>query len=147
MGNHVDDLLKKAQQDLSFDRDDLDSAWSEQAMHYAKYSHTLYELEATAAELKNKLDTLFAKCYAAEKREFLMDGVKPTESMILNKIKVDPAYLFTKSAADKSRNEADFCKNILEAFRQKRDMIVQASKREIFDQEKLGESSFIGRKK
>lgn len=147
MANNIDDFLAEAQHDLRFDRDNLDQAWSEQAMHYAVYSHKLHQAENIASKLKNQLDELTAKLYAVEKREFSMSGIKPTESMILNKIKTNPSYQRAKSGADNARNDADLHKNILECFRHRRDMIVQASKRELFDLEKLGDSSFIHSKK
>ena len=146
MSNYGDTLFDKAQVDLRFDRDNLDDAWSQQAILYATYSYKSQELESAASKLKIQLEEITAKLYAVEKKDFLMDGIKASESTLLNRVKLNPTYIRIKTAYENARNDADFCKNILEAFRQRRDMIVQASKREMHDQEKLGMSSFSVKK-
>lgn len=147
MSDDISALVARAKADLYFDRENLDETWANHAVLFLTYAHQLSLAETEVSRTKGVLEQVEAKLSAKHRADISLRGTRPTESMIDAKIKSDPAYIRCRVDHDQARSTLELQKSIVEAFRHRRDMIVQASKREILEFERLGESSFMGKRK
>lgn len=117
---------EQLQSDLSFTLEDLDSANMEQASLYAHYAELYvraqYQYDSTKAAqeiIEAKLDQEIRDLLAADPKKKITEGVVAAE------IKRHPKYLQTVKAVNESRMYMALAKESLEAFKQRRDMLVQ----------------------
>lgn len=138
--------VAKAVEDLKFDRSNLDEVWSNHAVVFFEYTEKLTLAERKVAQAKQIMDEVEAKVYASVRADLSLSGIRPTESLIDAKVRNHELVKKARQKHDDAKQDAERCKYAIEAFRHRRDMIVQASKRELLDLEKTGSSSFSGSK-
>lgn len=136
------DELDEIYQDLRYDKGDLEQVWSKQAELFFKYGVKSALAEEIASKAKGELDSLEAKLYESLRIEKEHSGYKWTEATINSKIKIHPTYIEKLQQVLMLRRDADIYKSAMEAFRHRRDMVVQSSKAAILEFEQLGNTSF-----
>lgn len=134
--------LNKIHQDLHYDKNDLDNVWSKQAELFFEYSVKSALAEENASIAKAELEQLESKLYESFRHEKEHSGYKWSETTINSKIKIHPDYISKLKQVLMLRRDADIYKSAIEAFRHRRDMVVQSSKASILEFEQLGNASF-----
>lgn len=116
----------KLKKDVSYTLADLDSAFQEQAALYVEYGR----LEAEAARQVNDLELLKevseSKLYRKLRDDVVSLGKKIVVSDIKEDVAVHPNIIALRRALNEARQIHANTKHTLEAFKQKKDMLVQA---------------------
>lgn len=133
--------------DLAFDRSNLDEVWSNQAILFFQYADKLTQSERRVAKAKQVMEEVEARLYNTIRADLSLSGIRPTEALIESKMKNHEKMRVAREAYDAAKSDCEKAKHALEAFRHRRDMIVQASKRELLELEKTGSSTFTALKK
>lgn len=137
-----DNLLNRILRDLEFDRDDLDVAWKTQARKLMEYGYLSAKTEREVSDLKRELERIEAKLYGIYRTTLSLDGARINEATIESKVRNDPSYLTARANYDKAKERADILKHAVNAFSHRRDMIVQASKMQLTELERMGAEKF-----
>lgn len=112
-------------EDIAINPVDLDNAFLTQASLFAHYATQAARAVEQMDNLKLTLDVREAQLRTEHRNTFLESGVKVTESMIDSAVMVDPRYIKVRKAYNESKGVVEMLKGATEAFRQRRDMIVQ----------------------
>ena len=135
-------LVDRATKDLGFLRDDLDDAWLNQDILFVKYASEANKLEREVSRAKAALETVEAKLSARIRSDLSLNGIRATSTLIESKVKQDAIYIRGRTIYDNAKSDLELARHVIEAFRHRKDMIIQASKREQSEFDRLGESSF-----
>ena len=111
--------------DIAFNEDDIQVAFMNQASLFVHYAQKAHKARFQSDSLKNKIDVLESRLDGQIRKAAASDGVKLTESAIASMIKSDPEHIKATQMYLEARTIADLCKDVLEAFRHRRDMLVQ----------------------
>ncbi|WP_339118902.1 hypothetical protein [Halomonas sp. BMC6] len=130
MTKEVQNLIdpKQLKEDVSFNATDLDAMWSTQAGLYVRYGVISARADHQAAAFKNRLSIIEAELGKAAREELPKTGVKVTEGTVKEFVASHPRMLKAHDDFNKATLISNLAKTALEALRQRRDMIVQASK-------------------
>lgn len=120
--------VEKMQQDLQIQDTDLNSCMSEQASLYGYYSVLYAKAQLSADRAKNHVEVLKARKNAALRNAKTGRGVKFTEAQLESEVLRSEEVVNAMDKAATTRMRAALIKEALEAFRQRRDMLVQKGK-------------------
>lgn len=121
--NFID--ANKLREDLAFSTTDLNSAMQMQASIFAHYGKLAADAAYQTDMIENLLDNSEANLMKALRDEFVKLGEKPTEAQLRSLIASDERIKAIKVTLAKARRIEAVCKNAVDAFRQKRDMLIQ----------------------
>lgn len=114
--------------DVAFSENNLDDAMIQQAGMSAHYGALAAKAQQQTSLLKVRLSTLEAKVYKELRDKFAAEGQKTTEAQLKMEVAADRRILQAEAALINSQYQADIGKSAFEAFKQRRDMLVQISK-------------------
>lgn len=121
-------LKEQLAEDVSIRDSDLSGCMTEQASLYAHYSSLYASAMLNASRAKIKADIARAEAYKRHRNRFIAKGVKFTESMLEAEVMMDSAYQEALELANVLKYQETLCKEGLEAFKHRRDMLVQKGK-------------------
>lgn len=123
----VDKLLDAEQlmADLSFKETELSEAMMEQATLFARYSTLAARAQRQADRFKMLLDVTIAKTAKRLRDRLAVSGEKVVESRIEKDLAMDLKVITMKERLAEAEMIATLTKQVLEAFKQRRDMLVQ----------------------
>jgi hypothetical protein len=116
---------EELQKDLAFSNADLTSAMMNQAGLFARYAAIAARLQKVADTKELIVEITEAKVDKAIRDAAAKAGEKVTEASLAKSIRLNTDYVKAVQAYNNARMNADLAKNALEAFKQRRDMLVQ----------------------
>ncbi|OAB55681.1 hypothetical protein AY600_02055 [Phormidium willei BDU 130791] len=116
---------EKLQSDLAFSDTDLSGTMMTQASMYAHYASLSAKAQKQVDSLKLVLEARSAKLDQTIRDAAAENGEKITEKRIENEIAGNTTIIGLKKKLNEARAIADLAKNACEAFKQRRDMLVQ----------------------
>lgn len=130
MTNAVNNLIdaKQLKADVSFDATNLDDMWASQAALYVRYGVIAARADHQAATFKNRLGVIEAELGKEAREELPKMGQKVTEGTVKEYVASHDRMVQANDSYNKAVLIQNLAKTALEALRQRRDMIVQASK-------------------
>lgn len=112
-------------QDTQVNVETIDTGMMKQASLYAHYAVIAARTSEYADNVKTARDVLESKIDREVRDEAVSTGMKITEKMIENAIKLDSRWIRAAKATNKAKANAELAKSALEALKQKRDMLIQ----------------------
>lgn len=113
------------QRDLAFNTSNMDKAFTSQAGLYFRYGELSARVTRSYEDMKLKIGILESKIYTELRASMENEKKKPTEALLEKNIKLDPRYQKAMVKLNNLRHLASIAKETLEAFKQKRDMLIQ----------------------
>jgi hypothetical protein len=121
-----DEFIEQVKRDISFDANNVGEAMEKQAPLFVYYAEQLRDAVLNYTKLKLKLEVETAKKARFMRKHW--DGpIKLTESGLEAELSVDEGLIKLKMAVNEASGNVDFLKNVLEGFREKKDMLIQFS--------------------
>lgn len=117
--------VDQVRKDLSIDDNNLDGCMTEQAGLYAYYAAMYVSLQHQADRAKIASEVARAKTYKRHRNRLIARGTKFSEAMLDAEVNSDDEYIDAQNIAAKYRMRSALAKESLEAFKQRRDMLVQ----------------------
>lgn len=111
--------------DVNFSDSDLTDAMMQQASLFAFYATQNAKAQFQLNNQKMLLDYLESKIDNEIRAQAIADKEKITEKKIEAQIKADRRYLSRLTKLNEARMAADLAKDSLEAFKHRRDMLIQ----------------------
>ena len=124
-------------EDIAINLADLDNAFISQAAQFAHYSMQAAKAAEQVDNLKLLLDVEEAKLNSKHRDLLQASGIKITEQVVTNAVLTDPRYIKVRKAYNEAKTVLEMLKGSTEAFRQRRDMLIQIGTND--RQEKKGE--------
>lgn len=123
----IDNMIdpKKLRADLEIDQIQLDTCMMRQPGLFAYYASLHAKAEHQFAKLEQLLEIHEARIDKEIRNRGASAGMKVTEAQIKAEILADPRYIKYKTAANEARMVMTLCKSGTEAFRHRRDMLIQ----------------------
>ncbi len=121
--NYVDALQLK--RDLAFSVNDLTSAMMQQASMFSHYGVLAAEASRQVDVVKMLLENTEAAVYQKERDAMAAAGEKPTEALLEKRVARHPRVISMKRALNEAKRVEAIGKTAMEAFRHRRDMLVQ----------------------
>jgi len=112
-------------EDVSVNVADLDDAFVRQASLFAHYGMQTARAVEQMDNLKLLLEVKEAQLNNEHREALLAQGGKVTEAMISNAVLTDSRYIKTRKAFNEAKGVLEINKASTEAFRQRRDMLIQ----------------------
>ncbi|EGR3221676.1 hypothetical protein N7I40_004046 [Vibrio parahaemolyticus] len=128
---------EQLRKDLQIRDSDLDGCMTEQASLYAYYSTLYAKAQYEADHAKSQVEVLRAKKYSTLRNAKAGRGVKFTEAQLEAEVARSADVIEAINKANLARMRATIIKEGLEAFKQRRDMLVQKGKARL--EERKGE--------
>lgn len=116
-------------QDFQINNNDLSNEMVRQPALYVYYANLYSAKMKETANLKSRLDYLQGQIHQELKNEELA-GTKLTDKDKEKRLKSDSRYLAAKSAVDTAEIEEEYYRNLLDALKQKKDMLIQLALRQ-----------------
>lgn len=116
---------KQLMQDVSINDTDLTDAMINHASLFAHYAVLNSQAQGRVDKLKLMLDLKTAKLDQSVREEMQASGVKITESAVDQNIRRNADYVRAVNALNEAKENATLTHSALDAFRQRRDMLVQ----------------------
>ena len=135
------DQLKK---DMTFSPVDLTSAMMEQSSLFAHYGVLAAKASRQVDDIKLLLETIEAKVYRKLRDEAADEGKKTTEAQLEKSVATHDQVLSYRRALNEAKQGEAIAKTAVEAFRHRRDMLVQQGL--ISREEMKGELSISARR-
>ena len=128
MPRKVDPIIDPAQlqKDLAFSEVDLSSAFMQQAGLFAHYAMFSAKASKQVDDLKMMAEITTAQNYRKVREELEAAEEKITDKRLEQELAVCKAVLEARKAVNEAKMIADLAKSALEAFKQRRDMLVQS---------------------
>lgn len=120
--------------DIAINQTDLDDGMISQAGLFARYAWTSAQAQAQYEKLKASFEILESKLDGEHRESLAEGGGKVTEAMVRQAVVSDSRWGAAQSRLIDARTNASFAKDVLESFKQKRDMLVQLA---ISDREEM----------
>lgn len=114
--------------DISFTENNLDEAMIQQAGLSAYYGEKAAKAQQQASLLKVNLKAVEARAFAEIRSSHIAAKEKYTDSLLKAEVASDPRVVHAEKALAAAMYQADVGRTAVEAFRQRRDMIVQVAK-------------------
>lgn len=111
--------------DVSINPSDLDTAMIEQSSLFVHYAEQAAKAQNQADNLKMVLEVREAQIDKELRDAAAENGEKVTEAMLNKAIVRDPRYVKALKAYNEAKMIADLAKNACEAFKHRRDMLIQ----------------------
>lgn len=121
--------------DIEVNIADLQSAFLRQAGLTAFYGQRAALAERAAGRQKIALKAIEGKRYKEIKEALLSAGQKPTEAALVAMLDTDPLVIKARSELIELEYYASLGKMAMEAFRQRKDMLVQLSVQDRMDRQ------------
>lgn len=123
----VRDYIDHAQMkiDLSFSTNDLSEAMMQQASLFAHYGVLASKCSKQVDSIKMVLETAEARIYRIKRDDVVSSGAKVTEAQLDKMVSSDPKIIDIKKALNEAKQIEANAKIAVEAFRHRRDMLVQ----------------------
>lgn len=123
----VKDLIDpaKLQADLAIDDTDLDTAMLRQSGLFAYYGALHAQAEQQLARMEQLQEIIFARLDKKVRDEAAKAGTKVTEAQVKAAVALEPKAIAIKTAVNKAQMVANLCKSAVDAFRNRRDMLIQ----------------------
>ena len=103
----------------------LDDAFQKQSSLRAYYGALAARYEAVASKAKMLFEVKEATLFKQYRDKFAEDGVKTTEKMIENAVKMDPQWLEAKQTYINAECHADIAKSLVASLVDRKDMLIQ----------------------
>jgi len=116
------DQLKR---DMTFSPTDLTSAMMEQASLFAHYGILAAKASRQVDDVKMLLENVEAKVYRKVRDEAASTGVKLTEAQVEKQVVTHEHVISFRKALNEAKQIEAVAKTAVEAFRHRRDMLVQ----------------------
>lgn len=120
--------------DISINQTDLDGGMVSQAGLFARYAWTSAQAQAQHEKLKASFEILESMLDGIHREALATAGGKVTEAMIRQAVVSDKRWGAAQIRLIDARTNSSFAKDVLESFKQKRDMLVQLA---ISDREEM----------
>jgi hypothetical protein len=120
--------------DISINQTDLDGGMVNQAGLFARYAWTSAQAQAQHEKLKASFEILESMLDGIHREALATAGGKVTEAMIRQAVVSDKRWGAAQIRLIDARTNSSFSKDVLESFKQKRDMLVQLA---ISDREEM----------
>ena len=120
----IDESQLKA--DLAFSQTDLSSAMMTQASMATHYGMIAAKASRQTHDLELALEVAEAKVYRNLRDASVAAGEKVTEAQLAKSVAIHPTIVALNKALNESKQVEAQSKTAVEAFRQRRDMLVQA---------------------
>lgn len=117
--------IKKMKEDLAFTDADLSDGFMNQAALFAHYAHRAHQAALQVDRFKHTVEILEARLDRAIRDEAAEAGRKVTEKAIEAAIKCDDRHINAVKRLNEAKMIAGLCKDAAEAFRHRRDMLIQ----------------------
>lgn len=127
----------KLRLDVQISPNDLESAMLNQPSLAAYYGEQAATARKIANDAKVALESLESRILTEKRNEATARREKPVEARIKSEIDADPRFIKAKLALNQAIHTADLCAAAVEAFRHRRDMIVQVVKGEREEMEQI----------
>ena len=111
--------------DLAFSPIDLTSAMTQQASMFAHYGILLSQASRQVDNMKMLLETTESKVYRKLRDAAAEEGTKITEAQLDKSVQVEAHVIAFKRALNEAKQIESVAKIAVEAFRHRRDMLVQ----------------------
>lgn len=111
--------------DVSVNIADLDDAFTRQASLFAHYGMQAARASEQVDNLKLLQEVKEAQLSNEHRESLLAEGGKVTEKMIDSAVLTDPRYIKIRKAYNEAKGVLEMNKASTEAFRQRRDMLIQ----------------------
>lgn len=116
------DQLKR---DMTFSPTDLTNAMMEQASLFAHYGVLAAKASRQVDDVKMLLENVEAKVYRKVRDEAATEGVKLTEAQVEKQVVTHEQVIAFRKALNEAKQIEAIAKTAVEAFRHRRDMLVQ----------------------
>jgi hypothetical protein len=113
------------QDDLAFSDVNLSSAMMGQASLFAHYAQISADATGQVDKAKQMRDIIIAKVDKTIRDKYATEGKKVTEKLIEKEVDLHPEVVAMKHKVNEASMVADLAKNALEAFKQRKDMLIQ----------------------
>lgn len=113
------------QEELTIDRDDLDTELARQAAHYAWFAVLRERARAERLALEGEVDQVWSRIDQEIRQK---SEKKPTEDAIKNAVKTDPRYIEASNHYQKSERDERLLGAIEMALVQRKDMLIALSR-------------------
>lgn len=125
---HVRDFVDAAQlkQDLAYSPNNLTDAMMNQASIFSHYGVLAAEASRQVDTVKMLLENTEAAVYQKIRSDIAQAGEKATEAQMEKLVARNPRVIAMKKALGQAKRVENICKTAVEAFRHRRDMLVQA---------------------
>jgi len=117
--------VDEVKRDLSISPTDLTASFMDQAPLYVEYARICHTAEYNLDTAKRQLSIVTALVDAEIRENNRSKGFKTTEGEISNRINSDSRIANKQKTVAEARLKANLCKSTLDAFRQRRDMLIQ----------------------
>lgn len=112
--------------DVSFFRENLSEAFSNQAALFSFYGGKAHDAQKEADKSKIALEIMEARIDKEIREDMIAEGTKVTEKMVENAIKRDSRYQKAQMRLVDAKHIAGLCRTAVDAFAHRRDMLVQS---------------------
>lgn len=116
---------KQLKEDLAFSINDLTSAMMGQSSLFAHYGQLAADASYQVDKLEMALKTTESAVYKAIRDDYAKKGEKVTEGQLTNLVASHDHVKALKLALNRAIRVENVCKSAVEAFRQRRDMLIQ----------------------
>lgn len=116
---------KQAKADLGYSPLTLDNAYMEQASRFLEYSSLAAAAAKQVDDLKLLLEQAEARVYRKLRDEIVGKGEKVTEAQLEKMVAVHETVVKFKKALNEAKQVEAVAKGAVEAFKQRRDMLIQ----------------------
>lgn len=113
------------QEDLAFSEATLNEAMTAQAGFFAHYARIAAEAFHNVSQLKQLLKVTEAEVAKRVRSDAAVTGIKITEKSIEEEITLDPSVRKVRKALIDAEAVYELARNAPEAFKQRRDMLIQ----------------------
>lgn len=124
----VDPLQAKS--DLAYSLADLSSAMQTQPGLHLDYAINLAKASKQLNDLKITLEAAESKVYRRIRDDYVTAGTKITEAALEKEVAAHPTIRGIKRAINEAKQVEAIAKGVVEAFGQRKDMLVQAGARD-----------------
>jgi hypothetical protein len=118
--------MDKFKEDVTFNIQDMQSAFVDQAALYVHYAHAKAKAHMQAKRFKQRMELTEAKMDTAIRRLAAQDSEKITEGAITKRIQASIGFQEAKEQYLEADHIYELLSEIVESFRHRRDMLIQA---------------------
>ena len=111
--------------DVLVDKNNLSESFANQGGMFAHYSVAVYQASLQASSKKLLMDTIYATLDKEVREAAVASGEKITEDKVKQSIRMNPKFIIAQKDHIEAEALYDHYRNLLEAFRQRKDMLVQ----------------------
>lgn len=118
-------VADEVQEIMHFTESNVQGAIIEQASLFVYYAGKVSNAQMQSDKFKSRVELLESHIAQELRDEAINNGTKITEAAIKQSIAGDKRYVKAQLMLSKAKAQLDFAKNVLEALKQRKDMIIQ----------------------